>query len=291
MAEDSVKFVINIEEQIDHSEIEKIKNELRDELDEPEIDIEKIKNELRNELREEKKTRDITPKRFEPNIQGGGSRSPVTPPIPAENRGGIFIKTDPPVKGFEKRQAIRGGVQRLRDDRSRQAFQHEKWLEQIKRIEDGIEKNRIQGVAVENFITKNINPAIRGAQAIQNPEGMVGDTMLKMLGGSGPYGPAIIAAIGAIVTSAEVAKQLIRTLSEKGLPLNRDWERIIEDEMNSLFSIEEKKKRLLGLDGFVVTQTDRFQPDSGSTTYNSLENRDEVTISKISAGEKSVGVV
>ena len=125
---------------------------------------------------------------------------------------------------------------------------------------------------------------------LSNPQGFIGDNIVKTLSGVGPYARPAFAAITAIMTSAEVSKEIIRVLSEKGLPLNRDWKRIIEEEVNALFDVEEKKKRLLGIDAYVVTQTDTFQPESGSSTYNSLENRDEVIISTIGLAEKAVGV-
>lgn len=272
MVEDTVKFVINIEETIDDARIEKIKDELRKEL-------------------KEKKQKDTTPKRRDPKTPDTNSRAPVPSLPPVEDRGGIFLKTDPPVKGFEARQAIRGGVERLRNDRANQPHQLEKWLTTIARIEDNIEKNNIQFKALENFITNNLSPAIQGARAIQDPQGLVGDQLLGMLRGGGPYGVAAITAIGAIIATVGVGEKLIKHFSQKGLPLNRDWRRSIEDEVNGLFSVEDKKRRLLGKDSFIITQTDRFQPDSGSTTYNSLENRDEVIISKIGLAEKAEGII
>lgn len=273
MAEDTVKFVINIEETIDDSRIEKIKNDIKKDL-------------------KEKKKKDSLPKRSDRrDTPDTTSRAPAPTSYFTEDRGGIFLKTDPPVKGFEKRQQIRGGVERLRDDRSLQPHQHEKWLTTIKRIEDNIEKNNIQFKALENFINNHISPVIQGSQAIQNPAGLVGDQLLTMLRGGGPYGVAVLGALGVVMSTAAAAEGLIKHLSQKGLPLNRDWKRAVEDEMNSLFSIEEKKRRLLGKDVFIVTQQDRYQSDSGSTTYNSLENRDEVIISKLGLAEKAEGII
>ena len=128
-------------------------------------------------------------------------------------------------------------------------------------------------------------------QAISNPQQFVGSQMLRLLGGAGPHGAAVVAAITAIISAPKVMETIIQTLSTKGMPFNADWHRLIETEVNALFDIEAKKRRLLGEDGFVVTQTDSYQPGSGATTHNSFMNRHELVISKsIGLAEKALGV-
>ena len=216
-------------------------------------------------------------------------RSATSPPS-NEQRGGIYGNIDSGSKGFQKRKGIRGGVSRQRDDRSKAAVQEEKFTDTLARIEKQIKNNTVSSKAMEGIIKNHMDNFVKGSQVLANPQGFVGGELLKGIKGLGAYGGPISAAIVAILTAPEVAAQIIKILSQKGLPLNRDWKRIIEDEVNGLFNIEEKKKRLLGIDSFIVTQTDRFQPQSGSTTYNSLENRDEVIISKNGLAEKAVGV-
>lgn len=155
---------------------------------------------------------------------------------------------------------------------------------------EGILEKENSSNIIESTIGKAEGGIGKGINTISNPQQAISQTLLDSLKGFGPHGTAIVAAITAIVTAPETVSRIINLISQKGLALNRDWYRAIEEEVNALFDAEEKKKRLLGIDSFIVTQQNRFQPESGSTTYNSLENRDEVIISKIGEAEKAVGI-
>ena len=135
------------------------------------------------------------------------------------------------------------------------------------------------------------SPISQGVSAIQNPVGAFSEHLLVTLAGSGPHGAAVVAAIVAIITAPKTIEVLIKTLGQKGLFLNADFKRLIEEEVNALFDLEEKRRRLLGQDAFIVTSQDRYEPESGSVTFNSLANRDEILISKkIGENEKAFGV-
>ena len=310
---DSVTFAINIIKKIDDKELEKIKKELQAEMKKEKSSvsksktIKKVKKEksaasksktvkkvkkeksaaLKSETSEEvKKETKIKRKK----LKLTSSSSPIAPSSEQRQGGGIYGRVDPGVKGFKGRKGIGGGVQKQRDDRSKAAHSQKFFRDMIGDIEKGIKKNTISSKAIEEIIQNHMASFVKGSQLLSNPHGFIGEELLKNMKGIGAYGGPIVAAIIAIIAAPEVAKTFIKVLSQKGLLLNRDWERIIENEINGLFNIEEKKKRLLGIDGFVITQTDRYQPESGSTTYNSLENKDEVIISKIGLAEKAVGI-
>ena len=136
-------------------------------------------------------------------------------------------------------------------------------------------------------ITSNITPFLAGGGG-----NVIGENVIELLKGIGPYGQAAVAAIGAIMIGPEVASQFIKLLAQKGGPLNMDWRSDISDQINGLLGTDESKRRLLGIDSFVVSQVHGYQPTDGAVVYNSLENRDEIIISKdIGAKEKAVGVV
>jgi len=138
-------------------------------------------------------------------------------------------------------------------------------------------------------VTTKVTNAITSPQSFAS--NAVEDKLLHMIMGFGPKGAAIVAAITAIAAAPKTAELIIQALSKKGLPLNADWHRTIEAEVNALFDIDEKKRRLLGQDAYVVTQTDRYEPGSGATTYNSFQNRHEIIISEsIGLAEKAVGI-
>ena len=81
-----------------------------------------------------------------------------------------------------------------------------------------------------------------------------------MLAPASPHFAAVLAALTAAPIVAKMGEQMIRFLSQKGHPLNRDWTRSIENEVKDIFSLEDEYRRILGIDRFVVTQQDRYDP-------------------------------
>ena len=227
-----------------------------------------------------------------PFVRSGQPVETLPDQVPRGGIEGAEYEIPPPVKGFQKRKLIRGSVERFRDDRSKSAHSAERYIHDQKKLRDQVEKNKL-GIEQFNKVFGTLDNQVQQIQPIAtNPVQFIGNHVLSMLSGAGPYGALIATAITAIITAPEILKEVIHALSQKGLPLNRDWQRVIEDEVNGLFNIEDKKRRLLGIDSYVVTQTDRYSPDTGSNSYNSLENRDEIIISKsIGNAEKAVGVV
>ena len=123
-----------------------------------------------------------------------------------------------------------------------------------------------------------------------NPSSFIGSNITDLLSKGGPHGLALSLAITAIVAAPESIKKIIETLSQKGGPLNRDWTRIIEEEVNGIFSQEDQKRRFLGLDGFISTTVDTFNDDSGATVFNSFIHRDEIRLTKIGQDAKAKGI-
>ena len=233
---------------------------------------------------------------------------------------------EPKQIGFQKAKQIRGGVMKskFRDERSSQAVVLQKYyikLEQLERdiamlkhmnkfsdtfsqvtgqISDKTKMLTNPQQAATEFVTQIFQKAETKRLEMMPSKGALGNrqaqqrgiaqTMLSMAAGAGPYGIAFIAAITAIVAAPEVVAKIVKVLSQKGLPLNMDWKRVIEDEVNGIMTIEEKKRRLLGLDTFISTQSNRYQADSGSPTYNSYENRDEIRIATAGQRSKALGI-
>ena len=103
-------------------------------------------------------------------------------------------------------------------------------------------------------------------------------------------GATVLGGLLSIPVILELSKRIFNMLKSKGYPLNLDWRREIETEVNGLMDIEDKKKRLLGIDQYIVTQVDDYQPASGAEVYNSFLNRDEANIAKRGPAEKAFGI-
>lgn len=118
----------------------------------------------------------------------------------------------------------------------------------------------------------------------------VSNIVLNMVRGLGPFGVKFVAALAAPFVIAELGKAVIKLAAVKGGPLNRDFRVLVENELEGLLSAEERRRRLLGIDPFIVSQVEGFQPGAGVPIYNSLESRDEVIISKIGDADTALGI-
>ena len=206
-----------------------------------------------------------------------------------DDRGGIYGEFEEEDKGFEERQGEGGGIpvkNRFRDKISETPAPHERWIKQIKRIEDQLTKNEQQAEALEDFLRKFGGLGVSGASGlVSDPEGFIGDTMINILGNAGPYGALITVIIGLIVSTPALAKQLIALLAVKGGPLNEDFKIIIEDVITGFLSHPAQYKRDIGIEGFVVSQVGGFNTIAGTDVTNSLFESDEIRINRPQPGE------
>lgn len=101
-----------------------------------------------------------------------------------------------------------------------------------------------------------------------------------------PYGAVFAGLIASIVSSAYVVPQTIRNMSKKGRPWNIDWHRAVSDEVVGLFSLEEQKRRDLGLHGVIADPTSGYQPVEGTDIYNNQTIADTVRLNKLTQEQK-----
>ncbi len=120
-----------------------------------------------------------------------------------------------------------------------------------------------------------------------NPAHSVAKFILNSLRGFGPHGVAISGAIAAIASSVFVLQQSIKNFAEKGLPLNIDFHRSIATEVVGLFTLEEQKRRDLGLAGVIADPVDGYKPVDGTEIYNTREVADSVRLTKLTQEEKA----
>ena len=102
-----------------------------------------------------------------------------------------------------------------------------------------------------------------------------------------PYGHVLATTIASIVSSGYVIPQTIRNMSRKGRPWNIDWRRAIEDEVVGMFSLEEQKRRDLGLHGVITDPTTGYQPVDSTEIYNNRTIADTVRLNKLTQEEKA----
>ena len=214
-------------------------------------------------------------------MRGGGMPQDLKSQIPFhETSVGGAVDPEHPVEpkfiDFQRGKQIRGGVMKskFRDERSAGAVVPEKYYIKLEQLERDIAMLKHVNKFTDKFseftgtASMLTNPEQAATQIITKlfqkadekritPTGAlinqpaqkqgIARTIMGMAAGAGPYGLAFIAAITAIAAAPQVVEKIIKLLSTKGLPLNMDWHRIIENEVNALMNIEEKKRRLLGI--------------------------------------------
>ena len=125
------------------------------------------------------------------------------------------------------------------------------------------------------------------ASAQINPVQTIQRIILNSLIRSGPVGAAIgtTAAIGLSVEP--VIKQTIKTLGQKGLPLNQDYHHFFADQTVGFFTLEEQKRRDLGLAGVIANPDFGYEPIEGTSMYNSQQIANVVRLHKLGDQEKA----
>ena len=124
--------------------------------------------------------------------------------------------------------------------------------------------------------------------AQHNPAQTIGKFMLNSLRViAPPYGTALATFIAVLVSSAYVIPQTIKNLSKKGLPFNIDWHRNIAGETVGFFTLEEQKRRDLGLAGVIVDPTTGYRPVDGTEVYNTRQVADTIRLTKLTQEEKA----
>ena len=120
-----------------------------------------------------------------------------------------------------------------------------------------------------------------------NPANSIAKFVLNTVRGFGPVGQAVSAAIVGIASSVFVAQATIRNFAAKGLPLNIDYHRSVSEETVGLFTLEEQKRRDLGLAGVIADPTHGYQPVDGTEVYNTREIADSIRLTKLTQEEKA----
>lgn len=166
----------------------------------------------------------------------------------------------------KKSQNIKRGFDRIWSE----ALQRES---QLKRIRTKTQRLKVYGLW---FIET----------AVENPYRTGGKFILNMLHGAGPYGQAIAGAIATIISAHPVIIQIIQSLGAKGGPLNQDWKRVIQEEVNGMLTLEEQWRRDRGLDWFIVSENMGYRPIDETAVYNNKLHRDELRLNKLTQEEK-----
>lgn len=126
---------------------------------------------------------------------------------------------------------------------------------------------------------------------LQNPTSYFEGGMMNVLKELGPNAPLMLTIVGIITGSAVLYIEILKALSQKGGPFNRDWRRLIGQEVEIGLSRELQKRKELGIDQVILPQTRGFVPNNPIATYNSLYLVNESRIARIGLDDKAAGVI
>ena len=100
-----------------------------------------------------------------------------------------------------------------------------------------------------------------------------------------------IPVVALIILAVKLAEYIIKLMVVKGGPLNRDFRRFIQAEVDVGLSRELVKRRELGIDQVIISQSGgRFVPNNTFSTYNSLYAVTESRIARIGLDDRAAGV-
>lgn len=210
--------------------------------------------------------------------QTGGA--PIQGHVSDEFRGGIFGDTeDPEVKGFQKRKAIGGGVQRLRDTTSKQAIDRKNIAEELadqERRQKFLEnKQREQEANIRELIT--------------NPAGFIQGQIFDFFKQS-PFVTAIFSSlpiITAIFAAPHAVDGFIQML--KDTRVIGVFRRDLLNERNPFLTRDQQRARQIGEASVIFTNTSGYTPTNGNLTTNTLSQVKANGISDIGLRDKALG--
>ena len=102
--------------------------------------------------------------------------------------------------------------------------------------------------------------------------------------------PAIMGPLALAVATPVVMVEVIKALSVKGGPLNRDWRRFIQNEVSVGLSREQQQEDKFGVSQTILTQVRGFVANNENWTFNNLFDVNDARIARIGMSDREAGV-
>ena len=196
-------------------------------------------------------------------------------------RGGIFGgREDPEIKGFEARQAIGGGVERLRDRTSRAPVD----LKSV--FKESVKQEKSNADQIKDLESKFSE--FQGL--ISNPQSALQDKIFDQISRSptGKMALSMIPVISLALTTPAILDKIFQMLIAPGGPFDKRLKIILEQQEEQFLSREAQKRRQLGLDQVVISQGG-FGNANGRLTVNTLNQVRSTGVADIGLNEISIG--
>lgn len=123
-----------------------------------------------------------------------------------------------------------------------------------------------------------------------SPEQLVSANFLSFLGKSGPQGILIATLITTALSSPETLSQIVRALAAPGGPLERDWKRFFEKQIDIGLSRIQLERRQVGADILVLPQKLGFVQSNEAWASSNLFAIDAKKVARIGLTDKEEGL-
>lgn len=153
---------------------------------------------------------------------------------------------------------------------------------------DLLEEEGVTDPELAEFLTNVKDGDIKQfGQLAKSPGSFISGQLTKLLGSGAP---AIIGPIALAIATPIVMAEIIKALSVKGGPFNRDWRRFIAEEVEVGLNRVQQKQKELGISQVILTQVVGFTPNNENWTYNSLFAIDDSRFARIGLSDRAAGV-
>lgn len=143
--------------------------------------------------------------------------------------------------------------------------------------------------ALESFSEQDIKKL---QSFLRNPQGMAAGGIESLLSKLGPNSAAILGIAAAVIAAPIFFLELMKKLSVKGGPFNRDFRRFIAEEVDVGLSRELVKMRELGDPNaqVILSTVGGWAPNNETWNYNSYYQVNSMRIARIGLDDKAAGV-
>lgn len=124
-----------------------------------------------------------------------------------------------------------------------------------------------------------------------NPGKLVENKLLSMLGRAGIHGAIAVAIITLIVGSPEIIKAVVEALGVKGGPLNQDYTRQLDEDLQVGISKDLQFRRAIGIDVIITTQDTQYIITDPGFVGNSLVDIELTRSIRINSNQTQYGYV
>jgi len=157
--------------------------------------------------------------------------------------------------------------------------------ESSRRKEDTIEK-------LEDVVQGLDEQGLRNLKAVAtNPQGLVQNQLLKILGKAGVYGAVATAIIAMVIESPDIVIAVVEALGQKGGPLNQDYTRFFDSDVQVGIERELQFRRAVGIDIIITNQDHDYILNDPGFVSNSLVDIEITRSIRINSNQSQYGYV